>query len=163
MAREIPINDQFRDGFYEALARVIVEFGRFEYLVKLCVKDLSEKGFDAGLLEAQSITKFRRLCNRALDIANEKLNADEYSEFDRIMEEASSLAIYRNDSVHACWTTENGTQLRVRPVKKDDVVDWTRSRSVDVTELRAKAEEIRQLFLELNHKRLQWSVRVNAD
>jgi len=50
----VTVTDDFPPGFYEALGRVAVSFGRVEYQIKLAVKSLSSKGFSAGMAEANS-------------------------------------------------------------------------------------------------------------
>ena len=163
MSRDIPINDSFPHGLHEALARLVIEFGRLEYLIKLCFKDLSEQGFDEGLLAAETIDGFQRLCNSARDAALEKLTDVEHSAFDRILRNASELAIYRNDSVHAYWTMENDVLMRIRIRQDGDALDWTRSRNVSVSEISGKADDIRQLHEELQSRRMQWTIRANVN
>ena len=165
MARDIPINHDFPDGFHDALARLIVEFGTLEYLTALCIKDMSGKGFDAGLLEALRQGQFGRLHQHALRIAPNSLTDDELATFQDYMATAEELSFYRNDSVHAYWTMENGKIMRVRPRKSvsGDSVDWTRSHSVTVEEIGAKADEIGHLHLNLDRTRLKWDCRAQTD
>lgn len=163
--RDIPINDDFPDGFHDALAHLIVEFGRLEYLTALCIKDISGKGFNAGLLEALRQGHFGSLHRHALKIAHNSLTDDELTEFQDYMATAEELSFYRNDSVHAYWTMENRKIMRVRPRKSDsgDSVDWTRSRPITVEEITAKADEIGQLHLNLDRSRLEWDCRAQAE
>ena len=156
MPRDIPPKNDFPNGFHVELARIVIEFGRLEYLLKLCVKDMSEKKFDEGLLEAESQGQFVRLCEHALDLAETKLSDAERSAFENIVSIAKQLAVYRNDSVHAYWTMENGAILRVRPRKDGDGIEWDRSRAVTVAELAAKADEMKQLHVDLERRRMQW-------
>jgi hypothetical protein len=57
---------------------------------------------------------------------------------------------------------ENGAILRVRPRKDGDGIEWDRSRAVTVAELEAKADEMKQLHVDLERRRMQWDVRKNA-
>ena len=51
--RDIPISDDFPPGFYEEVGRLVIAFGRLEYLIKLCFKDLHGNGFTIGMAEAE--------------------------------------------------------------------------------------------------------------
>ena len=163
MTRMIPVKDDFPDGFYEAFARVIIEFGRLEYLLKLCIKDIHAKGFDQGMLEAESKRQFEVLCRHANANGRKYLTSDEADAFDLFIEEARKLADYRNDTVHAFWTVENGSPVRIRPIKKDGAVDWSLGGAVSVEELDNTAREIQKLCSKLDESRLAWSVRSNSE
>ena len=49
----LPIRNDFSPQFYEEFARLVVAFGRIEYLIKLCIKDLLAEGFTKGMTEAE--------------------------------------------------------------------------------------------------------------
>ena len=164
--RIAPPYDSFLDGFDKAFARLILEFGRLEYLVKLCIKDLHGRGFTAGMLKAeQSPRQFRALCNDAKREGSNKLTADEASAFEEMIDSALELADYRNDTVHAYWTMEDNAPMRIRPLfnRKTKDVDWSRARSVSVEELSSKCGAIRRLREHLNRSRLVWSVRASKE
>ena len=162
--REIPINDNFPGDFHEALARLLIEFGRLEYLTALCIKDMTGKGFDAGMLAALRQGPFGGLHKYALKIAPDALTHGELPVFLDYMARADRMNSYRTDSVHAYWTMENDHVMRVRPRKGDDItsIDWTHSRSVTVEEISGKADDMRQLRWELDRDRLNWECRAQA-
>ena len=111
--QSLPVKDDFPPGFYEEFARLVVAFGRLEYLIKLCIKDLSNKGFTEGMVEAESIRQFRDLCEKAEALAKGKLNQSQVA---TLLNQAIELAEFRHDTVHASWTTNpQGAPLRIRP------------------------------------------------
>lgn len=65
-----------------------------------------------------------------------------------------SLADYRNDTIHALWTADDdaGQPRRVRPkwCKALKAVDWSRGEPVTVDELRAKRQEMEQVYKDLD-------------
>jgi hypothetical protein len=144
-----------------AFARLILEFGRLEYLIKLCIKDMHGRGFTEGMIEAESQRQFKSLCEYAKRLAHEKLTSAEAVAFVEILEAAIELAEYRNDTVHAYWTIEDDAPLRVRQRlnRKTAAVDWSRARTVSVGELTSSADQIRNLWVRLNLARKEWSVR----
>ena len=131
----VEVKDDFSPGFYKALACVVIEFGRLEYFLKLCVKDLSGKRFDEGMLQAESINGFGRLCGVAAKQARDKLEPGEVAPFVKILDKARKLAIYRHDSIHAMWLGEVDAPLRIRPRIVNEAVDWTRGGVVPVDEV----------------------------
>ena len=110
------IKDNFPNGFYEELARLIVVFGHIEYMIKLCIKDLCGEGFTNGMAHAESKHQFSELCKEAKRKADTRLCYTRAASFCTLIEQAEKLGDYRNDTVHALWTTdETGQPLRVRP------------------------------------------------
>lgn len=151
-----PVRDNFPPGFYEEFARLVVAFGRLEYLIKLCVKDLVDNGFTKGMVEAESHRQFSELCEKAKELANGKLNQIQFSS---LLDQAIALAEFRNDTVHASWTTDpKGAPLRIRPKwdKSAKSVDWRRSTDVPPLELQKKREQIEDLYQALEAERKTW-------
>ena len=159
--RDMAVSDAFGRDFYVAFAKLVIEFGRLEYLIQLCVKDLHGRGFTEGMIEAASTQQFRRLCGRAKSLAAERLTANEYDQFASIIENALRLGETRNDSVHAFWSAEHGTPYRTRPkwVKATRTVDWTRGGTFSTQTLLSTGLEIRANFDQLDRTRMRWSVR----
>src|SRR5947209_2524485 len=142
----ITITDDFPPGFYEALGRLAVAFGRVEYEIKLAVKSLSGKGFTAGMAEAESSGQFARLCKKAKSLAAaRRLPQPHLSTFARLLDDAMHFAPERNDTLHAVWTAHgNGSPRRFRPFWNWDTKQLTwRSRAVPVEELNGHAETLR--------------------
>lgn len=160
MVREIPPSDDFPDGYHAALTRVFVEFGRIEYLTALCVKDLLQGGFDAGLEEALKVG-FKKMCERAEQLGEEKLDDSEFTVLKEFLNAGLRLADQRNHCAHAYWTVENTNVLRVRPRwDRDEMrVDWSHSRPVTVDELQQLATEMRSLWEGFDPIRSEFSVR----
>ncbi|WP_250479232.1 MULTISPECIES: hypothetical protein [unclassified Caballeronia] len=150
----IPLKNDFPLGFYEALARVVVSFGRLEYLIKLCVKTLSAEAFTKGMAEAESKRQFADLCKTAKLRAQEKLNDSTKAErFSELIRQAEDLAEFRHSAVHALWTSHtNGLVMRISPKwdKSKRAVDWSRSHVVSVCELQQTWENIEDLYLALD-------------
>ena len=152
------IKDNFPNGFYEELARLAVASGRVEYMLKLCIKSLDGRGFTQGMAYAESKRQFAALCQEAKKRAATLPPAQSQS-FCDLIDRAAGLADYRNDTIHALWTTDAaGQPFRIRP-KWDKVsrsVDWSRGGPVTVGELRAKRQEIERVFQDLNTERTAW-------
>ena len=69
----LDVQDDFPPGFFEALGRYAVEFGRLEYLIKVSVKSISKRtkespsgldSFEAGFAVAEQENTFSRVCKR---------------------------------------------------------------------------------------------------
>ncbi len=159
--RIVRTKNYFPRGFYSAYAKLVIEFGRLEYLIKLCIKDMHGQGFTQGMIEAESKRQFSALCRYAMELAADTLTSHETDAFEQIIEKAALLADYRNDSIHAYWTVEKGEPLRVRPKwdKKSRSINWDRDGPVSVLELRQKYQQTRNLWERLDAERKKWSVR----
>ena len=109
--RRFPIRDNFPSGFYEALGRFAVAFGRVEYEIKLAVKSFVRAGttktFSEGMSEAESSGQFRKLCIKAKIFAKTKLPEPHLTIFCDLIDTAISVAPERNDNLHAMWTTHD--------------------------------------------------------
>ena len=156
-----PVKDDFPSGFYEEFARLVVAFGRLDYLIKLCVKDLGAGGFTRGMVEAESQSQFCDLCKKAKERArqNQKLSQTQVNAFSGLIDQAEDLAEFRNDTVHALWTTDpNGQPLRIRPKrdKSTNSLDWSRSTVVPLCEFQKKWKQIEDLYLALEAERKTW-------
>lgn len=154
-----PVKDNFLPGFYEEFARLVVAFGRLEYLIKLCVKDLFDKGFTEGMVEAESKRQFSDLCKKAKMLANDKLSQIQVANFSKLLDQAIALAEFRNDTVHALWTADQkGTSLRIRPKwdKSAKSVDWGLSTDVPLCEFQEKRKQIEDLYQALEAERKTW-------
>ncbi|AQH02715.1 hypothetical protein A9R05_27755 [Burkholderia sp. KK1] len=161
--RDIPISDNFPAGFYEEVGRLVIAFGRVEYLIKLCFKDLQGKGFSLGMAEAESESRgFADFCERRLtELAKHKLSTTDADAFCDLMMKVLPLIIFRNDAVHAWWYADSkGLPSRIRPKKDSDAsVDWSRGRVVRVSEIRSAREEIERLYRDLETQRGTWTGR----
>ena len=157
------VRDDFPDDFYEEFARLAVAFGRIEYMIKLSIKSLGGKGFTAGMAHAESKRQFSVLCEEAKKEANARLYPSQATSFYAIIDQAKDLGDYRNDTIHALWTTDDktGQPLRIRPKwdKASKSVDWSRGGPVTVGELRATREEMERVFQALDTERQAWPSR----
>lgn len=155
-----PVKDDFPPRFYDEFARLVIAFGRIEYLIKLCVKDLLAEGFTKGMTEAENQRPFCDLCTEAKKQAGKKLSDMQASAFSGLIERAEALAEFRNDAVHALWTTDpNGQPLRIRPKwdKATKSVAWSRSTVVLLNEIQSSREQIERLYQALEAERETWS------
>jgi len=157
--RLFPVRDDFPPQFYDEFARLVVAFGRIEYLIKLCVKDLLADGFTNGMAEAESRRQFSVLCKEAKKRADEKLCRSQASAFSALIDRAEALADFRNDTVHASWTTDLcGQPLRIRPkLEKAKPLDLGGSRVVRLCEIQSKREQIEHVYRALDAERRSWS------
>ena len=107
MSQRTPIRDDFPDTFYPALARLVVAFGRVEYIVKLTIKSLLDQGFTPGMTKAESLRAFRDQCKQAKRYADEKLPSEQAETYGKLLDCALALAEQRNDHVMPCgrWRT----------------------------------------------------------
>ena len=154
------IKNNFPDDFYDALGRLVVAFGRVEYVIKLTVKSLSAEGFTRGMAHAESQRTFRLLCKRAKELGNDRLPSDKAAQFTALIDQAITLAPQRNDNTHSCWTTDNqATPLRLRSfwnTRTDPKqLEW-RSRTVMPDELRQIAAAMDALYRALQQERKTW-------
>lgn len=156
----IQVKDNFPSGFYEEFARLAVAFGRIEYMIKLCIKSLGGKGFTAGMAHAESKRQFSVLCAEAKNGAGGHLSSAEATSFCVLIDQVKDLADYRNDTIHALWTTDDksGQPLCIRPKwdKASRSVDWSGGGIVTVRELRAMRQEMERLFQHLDAERKAW-------
>ncbi len=163
--RRVTVRDNFPPEFYDELAQLVVAFGRVEYVIKLCVKSISGQGFTKGMAHAESRGQFRRLCNRAKELATQKLPPSQATRFNALIDKALKLAQERNDNTHALWTTDQyQNPVRYRPFwnRKTKDLEW-RSGQVTAHELRAIHEEMHRLFHALDTERKSWKPSASAE
>jgi len=160
MVKLVEIRNNLPPDFYDELGRLVVDFGRVEYMVKLFIEDLGGKGFTAGMADAESRRAFSALC----DAAKQGIEGDccltneQKSAFVNLIEMAISLGNYRNDIVHALWTADGrGYPIRIRPkwIRASRSVKWDGG-PVSVDELRAKRMEMEQVWQLLYAQRKAW-------
>jgi hypothetical protein len=160
MAAVIPIRDNFRKGFYAALGKVVVAQGRVEYELKLALKSLLSKGFTIGMAEAESDSRFWKLCEKVKALATKKLPEPHQGAFIRQVGRAERLAKERNDHIHALWTSRpRGTALRIRPRldTRTKTVLWDRSGLVRISDLNKLAARAHNLQRAINKtRRFKW-------
>lgn len=163
--RDIPISDDFPPDFYEEVGRLVIAFGRLEYLIKLCFKDLHGNGFTIGMAEAEyDAQSFADICGetgKLTKLAKSELSTTEADAFCELIKKASPLGTFRNDAVHAWWYADvKGLPSRIRP-KRDshELADWSRGRVVQVSEIRSAREEIERFYRDLDTQRGTWTVR----
>ncbi|SDR63015.1 hypothetical protein [Paraburkholderia tuberum] len=156
----VSIRSDFPSGFTAELGWLFIAFGRLEYLLKLCFKDLEDSRFHAGMGEAEyQGAQFKTLCKVVRAKAGEKLGAAAGS-FCSLVDEASLLSAERDHCVHACWTVEaSGQAVRIRPKRKKSgrgPIDWSESRVVTVGELNGIRRQAERIFVELDRVRKAW-------
>jgi hypothetical protein len=159
------VNDDFPPLFYVEFGRLVVVFGRLEYLIKLCIKDLLAEGFSEGMAMAESPIQISRIRDLAKQQAGEKLSQEQASAFSKLIDQAKPLSEFRNDTVHAFWTTDNGQPLRIRPklvkgtksVMATNSVDWSRSKPIPLSEFQRVRKKIESLYQDLAAERKTWS------
>jgi hypothetical protein len=158
--QNLAIKNDFPHDFYDEFARFVIAFGRLEYLIKLCVKDLLGKGFAQGMATAEG-PAFRGLCEKAIEAlkdSHERLNQDQVDASTKLINDALEVADYRNDTIHAAWTTDsNGQPMRIRPKKGGkNSPNWERSCVVLVTEIREQRNRSERLYEDLDKARRTW-------
>lgn len=162
--RRVTVRDKFPREFYDELAQLVVAFGRVEYVIKLCVKSLSGEGFTKGMAHAESRGQFRRLCNRAKELATQKLPPSQAASFNILIDKALKLAQERNDNTHALWTTDQYQKpVRYRPFwnTKTKDLEW-RSGQVTAQELQGIQKKMHRLFRTLDKERKSWNPSASA-
>ncbi|WP_147440686.1 hypothetical protein [Paraburkholderia sp. RAU2J] len=157
----IQVKDDFPAGFHDELGRLVAAWGRVEYLLMLCGKTLDAEGFTLGM--RSQILKGKRLdefCKHYEPIARAKLPELQAGRFRELLAQAQSLAVLRNDNVHAVWTTDDGGEpLRYRPKKNKpkNQVDWCKD-SVPVCQLRDTRQRIEGFLCRLDNERKKWVI-----
>lgn len=156
---KVKVCDDFPAEFYSALCRLVVAFGRIEYIVKLTVKSLSEPGFIKGMTVAESQGQFRLLCKKGEEFAKMKLSPERYQVYCELLQRAKKLAVERNDNVHCLWTTEQGEPVRYRPFYNNQTkaLEW-RSKAVPAAELERLAAEMEGLAKAIDSERKSWTL-----
>jgi hypothetical protein len=165
LVQQILVKDDFEPSFYDEIGRLVVAFGRLEYLVKLCVKTLSKQGFTKGMVHAESKRQFTTLCEEAKTLADSKLSGTDAKRFSAIIDRILQLADERNDVVHALWTAaSSGVPLRIRPKwdKQTKGVKWDKSQLVPLLELRNCRQRMEEIFYELDQWRRTWPLGGNV-
>ena len=97
MAKTVPVRDDFEPLFYDEIGRLVVAAGRVEYVLKLCLKQLVGKGFNAGILEAEEVRHLAPLCDEVERHAKSKLNGDQQKIFCAVIDTIRLLADERNE------------------------------------------------------------------
>ena len=140
-------SDDFEPGFFEALGRLVAEFGRLEYIMKVAVKRLRGEKFDEGMLYAEEqLRHLDPLGEEAKKFFCERVDdPSRVAEFERQVNDAVDKWEERNDCVHCFWTAlDDHSPKRYRPKlegpKKMKKLRWSRGRVVPVQELRALAD-----------------------
>ena len=159
MAQTIEIRDDFPDTFFPALARLVVAFGRVEYLIKLTIKSLLGQGFTPGMTEAERERAFSDLCIRAKECADEKLPSEQAETYGKLLDCARALAEQRNEHVHAYWTAVGGQAMRYRPYwdKSEKALGWSNG-VVTPEELDRTAAEMQRLVDEIHRVGETWDI-----
>ncbi len=150
MAQQLLLSDAFEAGFFEALGRVVVQYGRLEYEMKLAVKRLSGLDFTEGFLHAENIQKIGPICDQAKELyAQREPDPTRQQNFSELLDEVRyAWEETRNDVIHACWTAQkNGVPLKIRPKlhrvsKSHRTVKWDRTVSVSRYALLRLAEQV---------------------
>lgn len=166
MVKEIPVRDDFEPLFFDEMGRLVVVVGRLEYELKLFVKQLLGKGFKAGMLEAEKMRNFSRLCDEVVDLAKqtrEKKNLTDVhvSRLEALIKKIKLRAELRNDVVHALWTTtDSRNPLRIRPEllgkKGSQSVNWSKGRVVPLGELQQLRRRLEKAYDALQCQRKIW-------
>ncbi len=153
----INLDDNFPPGFYEEIGRLVIAFGRIEYILKLSIKTLIGEGFTKGMSEAESTRLFCKLCDRAIELAEKKLAETKRDDFIRIVTEIKNLAESRNDTIHAFWNGEPFLRIRLKWNKGKKDIEWLES-NIPLEELIIKREELEKLVYQLNSQRSSWGL-----
>ncbi len=161
MAKKFAVRDDFEPLFYDELGRLVVAAGRVEYVLKLCLKSLSGKGFTAGMLEAEEVRHLSSLCDKVTELAKKKLNDSDKEQFLKLVLEIEQLAKERNDTIHALWTTTDAREpLRIRPEltrpKRSRRVDWSKTKTVPLNTLRKVRRRLEDAYSQLQCQRKSW-------
>jgi hypothetical protein len=162
----IRLSDAFEAGFYDALGRVAVAFGRLEYSGIILMKRLRQaerqrlgqpvKSFDEAVLEDLHI-KFED-AERDAPALYAALIADPARQavfLDLVARARCLWKTERNDCLHCCWTvSHDGRTQRLRPKKVQDkagywVLTWEPSGTVKVEELLGIAQRVEETALQI--------------
>lgn len=155
-----PIKNNFPIGFYEEFASFIIAFGRLDYLIKLCLKDLIANGFTKGMVDAESTKQFSALCDKVKKLAckNQELSQIKIDILFKLIDQAKKIADFRNNIVHGLWTTDsNGQPFLIRPKWNNNLksVDWY-SGVVLLIDIENNRKKIEDLYQELDTVRRKW-------
>lgn len=144
-------SDDFEPGFFEALGRLVAEFGRLEYMLKLAVKRLRRVSFGEGMLVAEAM-HLEPLGDEAKALFQQRVSdAGRTAEFVARVSEAITIWEERNDNVHCFWTAlKDRSPKRYRPkllkTGSKKTLDWSRGKVIPVADLQNLANRAAGLW-----------------
>lgn len=154
------------DKTFEMVGKIIVEFGRIEYIVKLGIERLSrnlkrrvgiDENFSTGIFEAEREKKFQNLCDK-LEYKFNQANIDDQKikSFKTLLNRLQEAYELRNTIVHGCWSTDperNNTIIRSKMEHKV-LKQWMMVCSVS---------DLKDFFHRINYMRFCLSVAIGTD
>ena len=158
-------SDEFEEGFFDALGRVTVAFGRLDYMLMIALKRLRQticqregqppRDFNVVIAEDFKTKDFGPRTKRAKKLfCCVVFDSTQIQAFEKLVAEANQLwNRERNDNFHAYWTAAHDrTPTRIRPEKEKGtgIMKWDKSAPVPVATLRAIACHVEDLANELN-------------
>ena len=116
-------SDDFEPGFFETLGRLVAEFGRLEYILKLAVKRLRRVSFGEGMLAAEAM-HLEPLGDEAKALFQQRVSdTHRKAEFVARVSEAIIIWEDRNDDVHCPLDTTKPCDTPVAVSFMIDIID----------------------------------------
>jgi hypothetical protein len=130
MTQGLVIKDDFPPGFHEAFGRMVMWFGRIEYLMKLARLRLGGTPSGQGLLDPETGTHFETQ-RRELQALYDARFADPVQRIAlaKVLAKLVPLWDYRNDCIHCCWRPEGDGVAAIRPKLVDGKLEWRAHRT----------------------------------
>jgi len=158
--------NRYPEGFLEQMGKLVVEFGRAEYLVKLVFKQLHGLPFSEGLALAEGHRQFSTLCEETKKTADEKLaDVAQRNKLVDVLDEMRELSVERNHMIHAMWYAiddESMQRSRVELDKKAGKLDWSKSAQFTAAHMKNLAWRL-QVCREYLHALRQTWPQMSAD
>jgi hypothetical protein len=124
------VKDDLPTGFHDALGRMVLWFGRIEYLMKVIHLRLGGSALGDAMQDAESAEQFDRRC-RDLQALYDARVADPMQRvaLSKVLGRLAALQQYRTDCVHCCWKAEKDGVVGIQPKLTDGKVEWRAHRT----------------------------------
>ncbi|MGB4107609.1 MAG: hypothetical protein WBK55_07415 [Alphaproteobacteria bacterium] len=134
-----------------AVGRVARNGGLLDLVLGMTIKTLTGVTVDEALLATQMMSS-KDLRKRIKKLAKERLgDGPALVELEAILQRAQGVMKQRNELIHGAWVKKNGKSVVQVPGKGHFPLPTTK-------EVERLAQEIRQVYLELNDSRLRGSL-----
>ncbi len=151
MSSQFVRSDAFPAGFHDAFGRVVIAFGRIEYLMALIVKRLALKPLTEGVAEALSKRRIDLICDHAKGLyARDPSDEALRRSFDALMDHVKATwNEHRSDLIHAYWNpygSDAAWSIRPKLLSKGSV-SWDRGRRLTPTDLLRLHDELQRIIV----------------
>jgi hypothetical protein len=125
MVQGITVTEEFPPGFFDAFGRMVMWFGRIEYLMKLVHSRLGGEGMLQGFLDATNRDEFEKRCRDFQQLYDARFSDPmQRLALAKVLGSLRPLWEYRNDCIHCCWKPEAEGLVALRPKLVNGKLEW---------------------------------------